>query len=276
MDKATDVQAAALIAQFPGTAAFYAHNLTTGATLGHEPDTILPTASAIKLLVLAEFYCRVAAGELDPAQPLAIHPDDHSGGSGILKDLAPDLLLSARDHATLMTAISDNTATAVLVRLLGRDRILASAHAWGLTNTTATFHGSDRTYGASTPRDLVHLLTLIATDQIGTPAACAAIRDTLVRQQFHDQLGRYLPYSPYNRQGGQHAGPLVIRSKSGYSNGLRGAVRTDAGLIDLDNGTHYAICTMNEGHPDRLFGPEHPGAVLNGQLSRLVYDAWNT
>ncbi len=269
-----EAEARVLIGAFAGEAAFFARNLTTDATIGHEPDRVMPTASTIKLLVLAEFFRQVAAGAVDPAAPLPIADEDRRGGSGILKDLAPDLLLSAHDHATLMTALSDNNSTAILVRLLGRERILASGRAWGLTATTAAFAGQEREYGASTPRDLVRLLALIGTDALHNPATSAAIRDVLVTQQYHDQLGRYLPYNQYLREGAAHPGPVVVRAKSGFSSGPTGGVRADAGLIDAPNGVRYAICTMTANSPEVGFGPEHPGAILNGRLSRLVFDAW--
>ena len=269
-----DEAVSALVGGFPGEVAFFARNLITGEELGYRPDRIMPTASTIKLLVLAEFYRQVDAGRLDPDSPLSIAADERRGGSGILKDLSPGIAISARDHATLMTALSDNTSTAVLVRLLGLGRILDSAREWGLTQTTATFVGTARQYGASTPRDLVQLLTLIDGDAIGSPAACATIRDTLLTQQYHDQLARYLPFSQYNRDGARHTGPLVVRSKSGFSNGATGGVRTDAGLVTLGDGLRYAICTMVEGSADRHFGPEHDGAILNGKISRLIFDAW--
>jgi len=269
-----EAEAQRLIGAFAGEAAFSARNLTTGAEIGYEPDRVMPTASTIKLLVLAEFFRQVAAGAVDPTAPLPIESEDRRGGSGILKDLAPDLLLSARDHATLMTALSDNTSTALLVRILGRERILQSGREWGMTATTAAFTGQEREYGTSTPRDLVRLLTLIGTDALDSPATSAAIRDMLITQQYHEQLGRYLPYSQYERQGAEHSGPVIIRSKSGFSSGPTGGVRADAGLIDAPSGVRYAICTMTAGSPDNGFGPEHSGAILNGRLSRLVFDAW--
>lgn len=263
-----------LIESFTGEAAFYALNLTTGAEIGYRPDRIMPTASTIKLLILAELFRQADAGMVELEETLPIAAEDQRGGSGILKDLSPSVSLSARDHATLMTALSDNISTAVLVRRLGAGQIMASARDWGMLNTSATFMGTERQYGASTPRDLVRLLTLIDADAIGSPTASAAIRDILITQQYHEQLARYLPYSQYNRTGAEHRGDLIVRSKSGFSNGEAGGIRVDAGLIELRGGPRYAICTMTEGSEDRLFGPEHDGAILNGKLSRLVFDAW--
>jgi beta-lactamase class A len=269
-----EVAAAAgeLIRAFDGDVAFLARNLATGEEIGHQPDRAMPTASTIKLLVLAELFRQVDAGAVALERPIAIHPDDRRGGSGILKDLTPDLMLPVIDHATLMVALSDNTATAVLVRLLGRERILRSAREWGMTNTTANFVGGEtaRDYAASTPRDIVRLLTLIATDAIISPAACARMRDILVTQQYHDQIGRYLPYNQYRRAGYAHPGPVIVRSKSGFMAG----VRVDAGIVEGPEGLRYVLCLMTDGSPDRSFRPEQPGGVLNGRLSRLIFDAW--
>ncbi len=233
----------------------------------------MPTASTIKLIVLAELYRQAEAGGVRLDDPLAIDPDDRRGGSGILKDLSPDLHITVRDHAILMTALSDNTSTAVLVRLLGLARILQSAREWGMTDTSATFRsGAMREYATSTPRDIVRLLTLIATDAIISAAACAAMRDILVTQQYHDQIGRYLPFNPYARSGYAHPGPVIVRSKSGFSG--PGGVRVDAGIVELPNDVRYVLCVMTEGSNDHLYQPEHDGATLNGRLSRLIFDAW--
>ena len=274
MSDARDTEQAAreLIAGFSGDAAFLARNLATGVEIGHVPDRVMPTASTIKLLVLAELYRQADAGTVDLALPLAIHPDDRRGGSGILKDLLPDVTLAVRDHAILMTALSDNTATMTLVRLLGLDTINASARNWGMTETAVTFRRDApiRTYATSTPRDIVHLLALIAEDAIISPAACGAIRDVLLTQQYHDQIARYLPFNPYAREGYRHEGPVIVRAKSGFTAG----VRVDAGIVELPNDTCYILCLMTENSADRSFRPEQEGAILNGRISRLIFDAW--
>lgn len=272
-DRAVEQAAERLITDFSGEAAFVARNLATGAVIGYRPDVVMPTASTIKLFVLAELYRQAEAGVVRLDDPLPIHPDDREGGSGILKDLSPALVATVHDHAILMTALSDNTSTAVLVRLLGLDRILQSAREWGMAQTTATFGSGDiRAYATSTPRDIVRLLTLIAQDEIISPAACAAIRDILVTQLYHDQIGRYLPFNPYARTGHNHPGPVIVRSKSGFS-GEEG-VRVDAGIVELPNDVRYVLCMMTEGSNDHLYRPEHDGATLNGRISRLIFDAW--
>jgi hypothetical protein len=100
------------------------------------------------------------------------------------------------------------------------------------------------------------------------------MRDILGTQQFHEQIARYLPFHQYAREGAVHSGPLVVRSKSGFMADDSGAVRVDAGIVEIVEGPRWAIALMTEGNPDRRFHPEHPGMVLNGRLSKIVYDAW--
>jgi beta-lactamase class A len=268
-----------LIEAFDGEAAFLARNLITGEEIGYREDAVMPTASTIKLFVLAELFRQVEEGWLGLDDHVTMLPDDRRGGSGILKDLSPTLVASVRDHATLMIALSDNTATMVLVRLLGRDRIEESARQWGMPNTFPRFvrepDSSARDYAASTSRDIVTLLTLIAEDRLVSPAACAAMRDILVTQQYHDQIGRYLPYNQYRRDGHTHQGPIIVRSKSGFMADADGGVRVDAGLVEAGDQTRWVLCVMTEKCSERGFVVDHPGAILNGRISRYIYDLWS-
>jgi beta-lactamase class A len=267
-----------LIGGFDGEAAFLARNLVTGEEIGYREDAVLPTASTIKLLVLAEMFRQVDAGLLGLDDPVTMLPDDKRGGSGILKDLSPSLVASVRDHATLMVALSDNTSTMVLVRLLGRERIEQSAREWGMPNTYPRFirapESMARDYAASTPRDLVTLLALIAEDGFISPHACATMRDILLTQQYHEQIARYLPYNQYRREGYVHQGPVIVRSKSGFMADADGGVRVDAGIVEVGDQARWVICLMTEKSSDKGFIAEHPGAILNGRISRMIYDRW--
>lgn len=271
------------IAQFEGRAAMLARNLDTGEELAHDPDAVMPTASTIKVVVLAELLRQVDAGLLNLDAPVTLLPEDRRGGSGILKDLSGGVSLTLRDHAVLMIALSDNTSTAVCVRLLGLERIMQSAHGWGMTSTsgrittrTSSGSGPAREYAASSPRDLTLLLQMIAEDRLVSAEMSATARDILLTQQYLEQLARYLPYQPYARIGNEHPGPLLVYSKSGFMRDDSGAVRVDAGIIEVRGRERWVICCMTEGSPDEGWTADHPGSLLNARISRLVYDAWAT
>jgi beta-lactamase class A len=259
-------------AAFGGTFACAARNLTTGEEVGFQADRVMPTASTIKLTILAELFRRVDGGELGLDDRLRLAPDDHRGGSGILKDLQPDLGLSLRDLATLMVALSDNVATAALVRLLGQERIIATMHGWGLASIEALFRvpegGDMLDYGRASPNDLVDLLARFVDGRTFSPEASAGLVAVLRTQQYNDQISRYLPYDPYARDRDEDQ-PVKVGSKSGFTRGIR----VDAGLVWLPEQT-YALAVMTAHSADRSFAPEQEGMRLNGRVSRLIFDYW--
>ena len=258
---------------FSGTFAFAARNLTTGEELGLQADRVMPTASTIKLTVLAELFRRVEQGDFNLDERVPLLEEDERGGSGILKDLQAGLLPTLRDLATLMVALSDNVATAALVRLLGQEQIIATMHDWGLASIEPLFRvpegGDMYDYGRATPRDLVQLLALLDGGEVLAPGSRAAIATILRTQQYNDQISRYLPYDPYARDRGEEQ-PVTVGSKSGFTRGIR----VDAGLVWLPE-QRYAIALMTAGSVDRSFAPEQEGMRLNGRVSRLVFDYWN-
>lgn len=265
-------QVAARAQEFSGQFGMFAKHLETGAEVGVNADAVMPTASVIKVAVLAELYRQVEAGLVSLEERREVTPEDWWGGSGVLKEFAPGLTPTVNDLARMMIIVSDNVATGMLVRLLGKDAINASLRAWGLPETTLVWQmeiGDDiRRYAVSTPRELARLMELIATDAIISPGACAAMRDHLARQQYLDQIPRYLPYNPYAVYVGGDAA-MQIFNKTGFYTG----VRVDAAIVTAPE-CRFVIATMTDGSADPSFRVDHEGNLLNGAAARLVYDAW--
>jgi beta-lactamase class A len=61
--------------------------------------------------------------------------EDWWGGSGVLKEFAPGLTPTVADLARMMIIVSDNVATGMLVRLLGKDSANETMRNWGLRHT---------------------------------------------------------------------------------------------------------------------------------------------
>jgi beta-lactamase class A len=258
--------------EFSGQFGMFAKNLETGEEVGVNADAVMPTASVIKVAVLAELYRQVETGKVSLEERREVTPDDWWGGSGVLKEFAPGLTPTVNDLARMMIIVSDNVATGMLVRLLGKDAINASLREWGLPETTLVWQmtlGDDiRNFAVSTPRELARLMELIATDAIVSREACAAMRDHLSRQQYLDQIPRYLPYNPYARYVGADDSMQVF-NKTGFYTG----VRADAAIVAaLD--CRFVIATMTEGSTDPSFRMDHEGNLLNGAAAQFVYEAW--
>ena len=92
----------------------------------------VPSASTIKLVILAEAMRRVREGELSLEQTITVTEEMRTGGDGILKELLPGHTFTLREILTLMIIVSDNEATNILIRMLGMDSVNRMASELGL------------------------------------------------------------------------------------------------------------------------------------------------
>ncbi|WP_147463490.1 serine hydrolase [Cellulomonas triticagri] len=96
-----------------------------GAPRGRDPDAVLPLASTIKLYVLGAVVEAVEAGDLAWDDTLTLTDDVRSLPSGTLQDEPTGTTVTVREAAAQMIAISDNTATDLLVAAVGREAVEA-------------------------------------------------------------------------------------------------------------------------------------------------------
>ena len=209
-----------------------------------------PAASTIKLAILVACYQEVDAGTLDLDRPVAVAPNAIVGGTGVLVGLRPGLRLPVEDLLYLMVAISDNTASNLLIDVVGRERVQQTIADLGLTGTALNRRFLGRTPGSGDPEnfatasDLVALLAAIARDEAASAANCARMRDVLALQQDRDRLARRLPEG------------VAFAGKSGS---LPGIVH-DAGLLTTADDT-VAVAVLTRGIADRYLADELIGRV---------------
>jgi hypothetical protein len=85
-----------------------------------------PIGSIVKLYVLGALVRAVEEGRIGWDDPLTVTDDVRSLPSGELQDAPTGTVVSVRDTAEKMIAISDNTATDMLVQAVGRERVEAA------------------------------------------------------------------------------------------------------------------------------------------------------
>src|SRR5437773_3171312 len=153
--------------QVDGVMGYAILDLTSGDRIGHLDRDVFPTASTIKLAIVYELFKQVDEGRIRLDQYVPLDHAKAVGGSGVLFELGTPTL-SIRDYATLMVIVSDNTATNVLLDLLGVDTITARMRALGLPETKLRRHMIDLAAArrgdenVSTPADIVRLLEIIS------------------------------------------------------------------------------------------------------------------
>jgi hypothetical protein len=88
-----------------------------------EAERPVPLGSAFKLYVLGALAEAVALGEVAWADEIVITDELKSVPSGVLQDRESGSTVTVLEAAELMISISDNTATDLLIDVLGRERV---------------------------------------------------------------------------------------------------------------------------------------------------------
>lgn len=141
-------------------------DLTTGQTLQLHADEVFPQASTIKIAVLAELYHQSQQGGKAKLTDLyTVEKSDLVPDSFIMGGLTPGVTrVTNRDLATMMVAVSDNSATNVLIDRVGINNVNALMDSRGLKHTRLQRKMMDLKAASagrenlSTPREMTTLL----------------------------------------------------------------------------------------------------------------------
>ena len=198
-----------------GKIGFYAHCTTTGETLAIHENEPLMAASVIKLTIMAEAFRRFCEGTLDRSAEVRIRPSDKLPSCGALTYLHDGLTVTVLDLVTLMIILSDNTATNLLIDLLGADAINRTIGEMGLTGTRLNrklFMPELSRQGIEnyvTATDMGTLLEMLTEGKLWSKAASAEMLGILKNQRLNGKLPFYL-----------HSAGIPVAHKTGEDDGI--------------------------------------------------------
>ena len=157
--------------QAPGTVAFDVVDLTSGYSAGYEAGMSMPAASTIKIPVMVEVFKQLAAGRFDLNRRVTLRGSDKDWGSGELCDASSGRSYAVSTLLGKMIDISDNTATNMLIRLVGRRNINRTMYSLGLQHTQLTDdirteYSAIRYQLRSSPGDMASLLSRMARERL--------------------------------------------------------------------------------------------------------------
>src|SRR5947209_16821865 len=143
-------------------------DLTSGDHFFLHEDEVFAQASSIKIAVLANLYLQAQHGKLKLNDLYTVQSSDLVADSDIMNGLTPGVTrITLRDLATMMVAVSDNSATNVLIDRVGMENVNAMLDSLGLGHTRlrrkmmdldAAKQGREN---ISTPREMMTLLEAI-------------------------------------------------------------------------------------------------------------------
>jgi len=208
-------------------------DLTTGQKYFLHADEVLPTASSIKIAILAELYRQAQQGKIKLGDLYTLQSSDLVGGSGIAGSLTPGVTrLTIRDVAALMISVSDNSATNIIIDHVGMENVNAMLDSLGLTHmrlrrkmmdVKAAGEGREN---IATPREMVQLLEDLYREKVLNKQMTEDFF-TLLSVHKESYIPRELPED------------LRIANKPGELEG----VRNDSGIVFTGN-RPFAISVM--------------------------------
>ncbi len=197
---------------------------------------VFSSASIIKLPILWTFFEQADRGALSPAERWSLAEPDRVDGTGVLRFLQTGANLTLLDLATLMTVVSDNTATNLLIDRLGVETVQATIDRLGLTATRLgrkMYDFEARARGLenlTAPRDMARLLRRFANGDGLSETSAAQARTILLGQQFNAGLPARLPSE------------TPVAHKTGNLPGLL----HDAGWIEHERGAVVVVACSDQ------------------------------
>ena len=208
-------------------------DLSSGQKFLLHSDDVFPQASSIKVAVLAELYRQSQAGKLKLTDLYTVQATDLVPDSTIMGGLTPGVTrITLRDLATMMIAVSDNSATNVLIDRVGMENVNALMDSLGLAHTRLRRKmmdlkaASEGRENISTPAEMMTLLEDLYRGKVLNKEMTADFF-VMLSTPKSSFIPRDLPEG------------LKIANKPGELEG----VRNDSGVVFVEN-RPYVICVM--------------------------------
>lgn len=259
-----------ILAGFSGTFGLTAKRLDDGLMLRINDTQLFPAASVVKLPLLIAALQRVEQGDLELGQRLEMNLDERAAGSGVLQVCDGGLHLTLKDILSLMIVVSDNTATNMVMDVLGGPeainqqfvsmklevvRVFGKLQVAWERKTEAQRQGK---LAEMTPLEMLGLLERLWTGELLGSDMRALALEILGKQQYTEMIGRFLPYE------------TNVATKSGQIMG----VRNDVGFVLTER--PYMIAMASRDGQDLRYHIDNEGVLVAARVSRLVFDCFSS
>ena len=273
---------------------FLVRDLDSGEELGIDPDIEFPIASLVKVPLAIATLERVARGELDPAAPVVVRPDQVAapGPVGLSKFRHP-ATVALDDLLYLSLAISDNAAAEAVfaltppaevvaeLRRLGQDGIAIRHPMVDMTRTPAERFTPEEAHlaqslaitAATEGRGHAVAQLDVSRANTGTARAFADLLQELWRPTtIQPEVAKQVRELMGNNMMRQRLSPDFTSDVSRWSSktGTLLNLRHEVGVVEHADGQTFAVAALTESRVPAVIQPA--AEALMGRVARMLRD----
>jgi beta-lactamase class A len=260
---------------FRGTLGYSLHHIKRRERIERLGNESFPTASTIKLAILCAAMEKQQQGEIGYFDTRSYEPSEKRGGAGFIQNYKEGTKLELKELLHLMITVSDNTATAMMVKWLGAMAVNDWLDRHGLKKTRLLSHLPESEtelrkqaekwgLGVTTPAEMGMLMEMIGDGRAGTPAACDEMHRILTHSYFDHLIPSQIPPR------------ISVASKFGALN----QSRSDVALVHSPSGD-YILAVFTKENDDQRWMRDNEAEQAIRAISRAVWkhyhpkDKWN-
>ena len=277
----------------PGVFGVAVTHLETGKSAGNLDDQLFQLASAFKIPIMVTLMREVEAGKLRLDQRVTLKRDERVPGSGVLQELDAGAALTVKDLATLMTIVSDNYATDLVLELIGGiEQVTAHMHelglkdihlrhtCWQLLNhcvgmnepapSAAGFDEYERREDTGEYEIILDVSQPTLENNVATPADLNRLLIMIAQKEILTPASCELMLDILRRQQYNSRLPFLLPegTKVAHKTGTVNAVVNDAGIIYLPKGKGaIAITVLSRGVTEKS-----AAELTIARVAKAIYD----
>ena len=269
-------------------------DLRSGMEYYYNGEEKVLAASVFKVPVLVELYNQAMSGILELNNKYEMCQDDVTWGSGVLKELKTGVSLTLKDYAVLMMIVSDNVATDIILKIIGKEKVNKTMQYLKLKDTKVMMSCSELLSDAlnikstdssetiarkvelmqfnrkakcftdyennnvTSPIDMVKLFEIIYNKHFPNGQSCEDMLDIMRRCQLNWRIPRYLPK----------------KVKVAHKTGSIAGIVNDVGIIFTNKGDYILAVFTNGPESDCQINVK--GYDFIASISKEIFDFYES
>lgn len=265
-DKALESRLQALASEVQGDVGIYVRHLKSGRGAVIRADELFPTASMIKVPILATLFDRMQQGALRFDTTLTWSDSlRYNGEDDLFDKLRDGVKVPLSQVSLMMITTSDNAAALWLQSLVGGGTVInnwLAANGFDSTRMNSRTPGRQANraamgWGQTTPREIAELVVRLREGKAVSPAASAEMYRHLTRIYFTGEALSAIP-------------PWV---QAASKQGAVDRSRSEVVLVNAPSGDYvFAVITRNQ--KDTTYAASNQGYTLLRKVSALLWQTF--